>query len=101
MHYNFCRIHKTLRVTPAMEAGLTDHVWTIEELKAVADNLLIDDLRVEEILRTHLKLPGELWTQFRYHDVYLTGTDAVSYGMADEIGEFSPPAGTKVLNALG
>jgi len=32
MHYNFCRIHKTLRVTPAMEAGLTDHVWTVEEL---------------------------------------------------------------------
>lgn len=32
MHYNFCRIHKTLKVTPAMEAGLTDHVWTIEEL---------------------------------------------------------------------
>jgi IS1 family transposase len=32
MHYNFCRIHKTLRVTPAMEAGLTDHVWTIEEI---------------------------------------------------------------------
>src|ERR1017187_9350549 len=31
-HYNLCRIHKTLRVTPAMEAGLTDHVWTIEEL---------------------------------------------------------------------
>jgi len=31
-HYNFCRVHKTLRVTPAMEAGLTDHVWTIEEL---------------------------------------------------------------------
>jgi IS1 family transposase len=32
MHYNFCRIHQTLRVTPAMEAGLTDHVWSIEEL---------------------------------------------------------------------
>ena len=32
MHYNYCRIHKTLRVTPAMEAGLTDHVWGIEEL---------------------------------------------------------------------
>ncbi len=31
-HYNFCRIHKSLRVTPAMEAGLTDHVWTLEEL---------------------------------------------------------------------
>lgn len=32
MHYNFCRIHKTLRVTPAMEAGLTDHVWGLDEL---------------------------------------------------------------------
>lgn len=31
-YYNFCRVHKTLRVTPAMEAGLTDHVWTLEEL---------------------------------------------------------------------
>ena len=32
MHYNFCRIHKSLRVTPAMEAGITDHVWSIEEI---------------------------------------------------------------------
>ncbi|PYV72897.1 MAG: IS1 family transposase [Acidobacteria bacterium] len=30
--YNFCRVHATLRVTPAMEAGLTDHVWMIAEL---------------------------------------------------------------------
>jgi IS1 family transposase len=34
-HYNFCRVHSTLRVTPAMEAGLTDHVWTLEELCAL------------------------------------------------------------------
>ena len=32
MHYNFCRIHKTLRVTPAMAAGLSDHPWDLEEL---------------------------------------------------------------------
>ncbi|MEA2735601.1 MAG: hypothetical protein QOE14_2052 [Humisphaera sp.] len=37
MHYNFCRVHQTLRVTPAMEAGLADHVWTIEELVALLD----------------------------------------------------------------
>lgn len=30
--YNFCRVHQTLRVTPAMEAGLTDHVWTLAEV---------------------------------------------------------------------
>jgi IS1 family transposase len=37
MYYNFCRIHQTLRVTPAMEAGLTDHVWMLEELVALLD----------------------------------------------------------------
>jgi IS1 family transposase/transposase-like protein len=33
-YYNFCRIHSSIRVTPAMEAGLTDHVWTLAELLA-------------------------------------------------------------------
>ncbi len=37
MHYNFCRIHQTLRVTPAMEAGIADHVWEIEELVALLE----------------------------------------------------------------
>lgn len=37
MHYNFCRIHTTLRVTPAMEAGITDHVWTMEEVVALTN----------------------------------------------------------------
>lgn len=32
MYYNFCRIHQTLRVTPAMEAGVSDHVWSLDEL---------------------------------------------------------------------
>jgi len=32
MYYNFCRIHQTLRVTPAMEAGVIDHVWNIEDI---------------------------------------------------------------------
>jgi len=30
--FNFCRVHQTLRVTPAMEAGITDHIWSIQEL---------------------------------------------------------------------
>ena len=32
MYYNFCKIHKTLRTTPAMEAGISNHVWSIEEI---------------------------------------------------------------------
>jgi hypothetical protein len=36
MHYNFARIHTTLRVTPAMEAGVSDHVWSLEEIAGLA-----------------------------------------------------------------
>ena len=36
-YYNFCRIHQTLRVTPAMQAGISDHVWSLEELAALAE----------------------------------------------------------------
>lgn len=35
-YYNFCRVHMTIRVTPAMQAGLTDHVWSLEELIELA-----------------------------------------------------------------
>jgi IS1 family transposase len=37
MHYNLARIHQTLRVTPAMEAGVSDHVWSIEEIVGLLD----------------------------------------------------------------
>jgi len=36
VHYDFARIHKTLRVTPAMEAGVADHVWSLEEIAKLA-----------------------------------------------------------------
>lgn len=35
MHYNFGRTHKALRVTPAMEAGVSDHIWSVEEIAAL------------------------------------------------------------------
>jgi len=36
--YNFARIHKTLRITPAMACGLSDHVWSLEEIVMMADS---------------------------------------------------------------
>jgi IS1 family transposase len=36
-YYNFCRVHATLRVSPALEAGLTDHIWTLRELLSTAE----------------------------------------------------------------
>jgi IS1 family transposase len=34
-YYNFCRVHSTLKVTPAMESNVTDHVWKLEELVSI------------------------------------------------------------------
>lgn len=40
MFYNYARIHQSLRVTPAMQAGLSDHVWSLEEIAAIVDKPL-------------------------------------------------------------
>jgi hypothetical protein len=37
MHHNFCRIHKTLRVTPAMAAGVTDRLWTAADIAELVE----------------------------------------------------------------
>jgi hypothetical protein len=44
--YNFVRIHKTLRVTPAMEAGVTDHLWTLEDAVALVEK--VEATKVEQ-----------------------------------------------------
>ena len=40
VHYNFARIHKSLRITPSMAAGLSDHVWSLEEIVMMADSYM-------------------------------------------------------------
>jgi len=38
MHYNFCRIHKTLRMTPGMAAGVTDRLWEVDDIVQVLED---------------------------------------------------------------
>ena len=38
MYYNFCRIHQTLRMTPAMKAGVTDRLWEIEDILSLINS---------------------------------------------------------------
>src|SRR3990172_8086079 len=38
LHYNFCRVHQTLGTTPAVAAGVADHVWSIDELVGLLDS---------------------------------------------------------------
>lgn len=61
MYYNFCRVHQTLRVTPAMESGISDRVWTIEELiallpKPVVRASTIDRDMITKALESTLKV---------------------------------------------
>jgi hypothetical protein len=61
MFYNFCRVHQTLRCTPAMEAGLTDHIWSLEELCALLPKPVVSASKIEkEILAKALKETASL-----------------------------------------
>jgi hypothetical protein len=39
-YYNFCRIHKTLRCTPAMQAGISSKVWELSDIVTLLDQPL-------------------------------------------------------------
>ncbi len=74
---------------------------TASRLKQVTKFLVLDDARTESIDHAHTKLPPELWEELKFHDIYLSGEEAVDFGIATEIGEFEPPAGVQVFNLLG
>jgi IS1 family transposase len=52
MHYNYCRPHGTLRCTPTMEAGISDHIWTVEELIALLPKPTVKVSNIESELVT-------------------------------------------------
>jgi len=47
MHYHYCRVHSSLRVTPAQEAGLSDHIWGVEELIALLPKPVVKTSMIE------------------------------------------------------
>ena len=67
-----------------------------KRVQTVVDAALLDDKRTEAILREHITMPEELWRKFDHDDLYFSGEDAVKYGIAHEIGEFSPPTGARI-----
>lgn len=70
----------------------------LDRLESTVHSLKIDELRVEEILRTHLKLSVDDWANLRNNEFWFTGEDAVKNGIAHEIGEFAPPKGQQILS---
>src|SRR5579859_198403 len=73
---------------------------TSSKLQHLAKALVLDDERTEAILRNHVTMPDELWTELKYNDLYLSGEEAIKLGIADGLGDFAPPPGTQVTNLL-
>jgi len=59
MYYNFCRIHRTLRVTPAMEAGRADHVWEVHEIVERMNAFIEERLRLRVANDDEIYVPGD------------------------------------------
>jgi ATP-dependent Clp protease, protease subunit len=67
------------------------------QFRAVADNLEINDRVTEAILRKHVTFSAAQWERLNSQgDLFLSGNEAVTCGVADEIGDFSPPAGVQL-----
>jgi len=50
LYYNFRRVHQTLRVTPAVEAGLVNHVWTLEEMAGLIQDETSNVARIDQLI---------------------------------------------------
>jgi ATP-dependent Clp protease protease subunit len=68
---------------------LQNQSGSADQMKVLADTLAIEEARIETILRGHLDLTPEQWTDFSRYELVLTPEKAVRVGMADEIAEFS------------
>lgn len=83
-------IHRTQTTTQAANT---------QTVKAFAESAVLFDKNTESILREHIKnMPAEKWAHFNHNDLWFSAEDAVKFGVADEIAEFMPPAGTRLFN---
>lgn len=69
-----------------------------DALKIIVDGLRADDLRTEQILRTHVRLTPEHWQVHAYSDLHLTAREAVGVGLIDAVADFAPPRGRRLTN---
>jgi ATP-dependent Clp protease protease subunit len=66
--------------------------------QTMIDAAILDDQRTEAILKERLALPAEKWAHFKHDDLHFSATEAVEYGIADEIADFSPPSNGQIYN---
>jgi ATP-dependent protease ClpP protease subunit len=62
-------------------------------VKSLGEAMVMDDNRVKAILREHVTLSPERWAEFEHRNLNFTADDAVACGIANEVGDFTPPLG--------
>jgi hypothetical protein len=66
MYYNFCRVHSTLRVTPAMEAGICDHVWRSKNSATCYARVTRSELQTDRaLILKALAGTSNLWKRYK------------------------------------
>ncbi|QAU34933.1 ATP-dependent Clp protease proteolytic subunit [Janthinobacterium sp. 17J80-10] len=71
---------------------------TSVQLSAATQSLMVDDDRIERILKQYIRMPEEKWEVHRYVDLFITAEEALVFGVIDEIADFKPPPGAKLIN---
>jgi ATP-dependent protease ClpP protease subunit len=66
--------------------------------QTIVNAALLDDQRTEAILKDRLVLPADKWKQFELDDLHFSAEEAVKYGIAEKIADFSPPPRTQIYN---
>jgi ATP-dependent Clp protease protease subunit len=66
--------------------------------QTIIDSAILDDERTQAILKERLALPAEKWEHFKHDDLHFSAREAVQYGIADEIADFSPPSSGQIYN---
>jgi ATP-dependent Clp protease protease subunit len=67
-------------------------------LRGLTESLILDDTRIENILKTHLKIPEDRWSVHPFQDLVFDAPQAKQYGLIEEIRDFDIPAGTQLFN---
>jgi ATP-dependent Clp protease protease subunit len=91
----YCSQHGVFMIHPTSFPQLTG--MTAPLLQSTLDGALADDARTEAILRERASVPEAILTDRRARDVYINATDAVTYGLVQEVREFALPDGHQVF----
>jgi len=70
---------------------------TVQGLKAALNSLQIDDDRTEAILKEHIRMSEENWSELQYRSYWFTAAEALENGLATRNGDFQPPRGIKIF----